>query len=118
MGENDLKYFKKLLEDLREETLEEINNEENIDANENYLPDDNDVASVQYEQSFRIKMTDRNRKFIKKIDKALKKIEDKTYGICEECDNEISIERLKARPVATLCIDCKIESEKEEESAN
>ena len=118
MDKKDLDFFKGLLEDLREKTVKELEEYENIDATENHLPDDNDVASVQYEHSFKIRMAERNRKFLKKIDKALKKIENGTYGICEECDNEISFERLKARPVATLCIECKVELEKEEKSAN
>ena len=118
MDKKDLEYFKGLLEELKIKTAKELEEYENIDATENHLPDDNDVASVQYEQAFKIRMAERNRKFLKKIDKALKKIENGTYGICEECDNEISIERLKARPVATLCIECKVELEKEEKSAN
>jgi len=48
----------------------------------------------------------------------LGKIDDGTYGVCVECDNNITHERLKARPVATLCIECKVDLEKEEKSAN
>jgi len=118
MDTKDLKYFRKLLEDLKAETLKEIEDDQSIDATENHLPDDNDVASVQYEQAFKIRMVERNRKYLKKIDKAISKIDNGTYGICEECDNEITHERLAARPVATLCIECKIELEKEEKSAN
>ena len=118
MDTKDLEYFRKLLEDLKSETLKELEEDQAIDATENHLPDDNDVASVQYEQAFKIRMAERNRKYLKKIDKAISKIDNGTYGICEECDNEISFDRLKARPVATVCIECKIELEKEEKSAN
>jgi len=118
MIKKDLEYFRKVLEDLKLEVLREINGDIAIDATQNHLPDSNDIASVQSEQTFQIRMVERNRKYLKKIDKTLAKIDDGTYGICEECDNEITHERLKARPVATLCIECKVEIEKEEKSAN
>jgi len=120
MNKKDLEYFRKVLEDLKLEVLKEIQEqeEESIDATENHLPDSNDIASVHYEQTFKIRMVDRSRKYLKKIDKTLLKIDDGTYGICEECDNDITHERLKARPVANLCIECKVEIEKEEKSAN
>jgi DnaK suppressor protein len=118
MDKKNLEYFRKILEDLKAETLREIEDDQDIDANENHLPDENDLASVEYEQSFKIRMIERNRKYLKKIDKAIVKIKNGTYGICEECDNDITVERLEARPVATLCIECKIELENEEKSAN
>jgi len=120
MNKKDLEYFRKALEDLKLEVLEEIKDDESeaIDANETHLPDSNDIASIQYEQTFKIRIVERNRKYLKKIDKTLAKIDNGTYGICEECDNEINHERLKARLVANLCIECKVEIEKEEKSAN
>ena len=57
---------------------------------------------------------DRDRNLLKKIEKALKKFEDDAFGICERCEEEISVKRLKVRPVTTLCIDCKEDEEKME----
>ena len=113
MNADKLEYFKQKLLTLKKET-EAIINKDLIDANDSKLPDDNDLASVQYEQGFAIKMRSRNIKYLKKIDKALQSIEDKTYGECLECGNEISFERLDARVVATVCFECKQEIEREE----
>jgi DnaK suppressor protein len=61
-----------------------------------------------------LRLKGRERKLLKKIDQALEKIEGNTYGICEACGEEINIKRLKARPVTTMCIECKTEQEEEE----
>jgi DnaK suppressor protein len=61
-----------------------------------------------------VRIRDRERKLISKIKEALERIEGGTFGICEVCGEEISEERLKARPVTTLCIDCKTEEEEKE----
>jgi len=66
MTKKDLKYFRKLLEELKLEVLKEINGDSPIDANETHLPDSNDIASVQSEQTFQIRMVERNRKYLKK----------------------------------------------------
>ena len=66
--------------------------------------------------SLNVKIQQRNLLFRKKIEDALARIEDGTFGICEECDGEISIGRLKARPTATMCIKCKENEEREESS--
>ena len=63
-----------------------------------------------------LRIRDRERKLISKIDKALDRIEDGTFGICEECGEEITEGRLKARPVTTFCIGCKEEQEKLEKT--
>ncbi|MBN2693180.1 TraR/DksA C4-type zinc finger protein [bacterium] len=117
MDQETLEYFKNALLELLQQTQEELEFMGNPLAEENRLPDDNDIASVQYEQSYQIRMKERNEKYIKKIKKALRRLDDGEYDICEECGNEISIERLKARPVATICIDCKKQMEKEARSA-
>ena len=69
--------------------------------------DPTDRASHEAERSFELRIRDREHKLIKKIKKALERIENKTFGICEVCEEPISLERLKARPVTTQCIDCK-----------
>jgi DnaK suppressor protein len=88
--------------------------EATLDVNE--LPDEIDQASAEYSQSFIFRLRDREKYYLSKIDKALEKIEDGTFGTCEACDDEISTKRLEARPVTTLCIRCKEEQEMEERS--
>ena len=81
--------------------------------NEN-LPDPADRATLESDRNFILRIRDRERKLIGKIKEALERIENGTYGICESCQEEISTKRLKARPVTTLCIDCKKRQEDEE----
>ena len=78
------------------------------------LADVNDQASLESERSFEIRIKDRERKLIGKVQEALKKISDGTYGICESCGEAISMKRLLARPVTSYCIGCKSEMEAEE----
>ncbi|MFA9407913.1 MAG: RNA polymerase-binding protein DksA [Candidatus Dadabacteria bacterium] len=78
------------------------------------FPDPIDRAMTESSTSIELKKRDRERKLISKIQKAIQKTEDKTYGICEICDNEITEDRLLVRPETTLCISCKEEQEKEE----
>ncbi len=80
---------------------------------ENY-PDPTDRASMEAERNFELRIRDRERKLIGKIKDALDRLEDGSYGICDECGEDISEKRLKARPVTTLCIDCKKKQEKDE----
>ena len=78
------------------------------------LPDEIDQASSEYLQSFSLRLRDREKFFLAKIDKALTKIEAGEFGICEVCGEEISVKRLEARPVTTLCIRCKEDQERVE----
>lgn len=80
---------------------------------ENY-PDLSDQASAESEQNFVLRLKGREQKLLKKIDEALERIIDNTYGICESCGEEISRKRLMARPVTTLCIECKTKQEEDE----
>jgi len=80
------------------------------------LLDSGDVATVELNQSFKIRLREREEKLLRKIEDALGRIEGGTYGICEECGEEIEVKRLAARPVTTLCIDCKSRQEAEEKS--
>ncbi len=79
-------------------------------------PDVSDQASAEIDQNFEIRLKERGQKLLKKIDEALDRLANKTYGICERCDGEIPFERLKARPVTTLCIECKTQQEAEEKT--
>jgi RNA polymerase-binding transcription factor len=80
------------------------------------LPDEMDLASSEYLQSFTFRLRGREKTFLKKIDHALAKIESGAFGICETCEEEISLKRLEARPETTLCIRCKEDQEKREKA--
>jgi DnaK suppressor protein len=80
------------------------------------LADEMDLASSEYLQSFTFRLRGREKTFLSKIDHALGRIEAGTFGICEECEEEISLKRLEARPETTLCIRCKEDQEKMEKA--
>ncbi|QPD06357.1 MAG: RNA polymerase-binding transcription factor DksA [Candidatus Nitrospira kreftii] len=80
------------------------------------FPDVSDQASVEVDQNFSMRIRDRERKLLKKIDEALERMDAATYGICERCGGDIPYKRLKARPVTTLCIECKTLQEQEEQA--
>jgi DnaK suppressor protein len=80
------------------------------------FPDPTDRASLEADRNFMLRIRDREHKLIKKIRKALERIENDTFGICELCGEDISIERLKARPVTTQCIECKTKEEAREKA--
>jgi DnaK suppressor protein len=78
------------------------------------LADINDQATLESERSFELRIKDRERKLAGKVQEALKKISDGSYGVCESCGEPIGIKRLQARPVTSFCINCKAEMEAEE----
>lgn len=80
------------------------------------FPDVSDQASAETDQNFSLRIREREQKLLKKIDEALGRLASHTYGICESCGNEIPYKRLKARPVTTLCIECKTSQEEQEKS--
>ena len=116
MKKTELKRFKKLLEEKRVALLENakqtIAEDMTLDAND--LPDEMDLASSEYIQSFTFRLRGREKTFLDKIDLALKKIEDGSFGGCDSCGEEISVKRLEARPETTLCIRCKEDQERVE----
>jgi len=116
MNKKDLKRFKEILQKRRVEILESAvaTKEEGMGFDPNDLPDEVDLASTEAGQSFNLRLRDRERVLLKKIDEALKKIDSDTYGVCEECGEDIGVERLLARPVTDLCVRCKEEQEKKE----
>jgi RNA polymerase-binding transcription factor len=81
------------------------------------FPDPTDRASLESDRNFLLRIRDRERKLLAKIQEALKRIDEGTFGICQECGEEISESRLKARPVATLCVECKRKQERQEKIA-
>ena len=80
------------------------------------FPDVSDQASAETDQNFSLRIREREQRLLKKIDEALGRLASHTYGICESCGNEIPYKRLKARPVTTLCIECKTNQEEQERS--
>lgn len=107
MGDEQRKHFRKLLT-LRKSALLQGGNDAilNLQGTE-ILPDVSDQATREEEVAYKLRERDRERKLIDKIDKAIQRIDNKKYGLCEECGIEIGIKRLEARPTAELCIDCK-----------
>jgi DnaK suppressor protein len=118
LNQKDVKRFKKMLDESKRALLvnarKTLMEESNFDTDD--LPDEIDLASSEYSQSMIFRLRDREKFLLKKIDKALGRIETGNFGICERCEDEISIKRLEARPVTTLCIRCKEEQEKKEKS--
>ena len=116
MRKRELEQFHKLLLEKRIRLLANADRtlREDMVLDKNALPDEMDLATADYNQGLVFRLRDRERSLLGKIDKALKKIDDNEFGICEECEERISIKRLKARPVTTLCIRCKEEQERQE----
>jgi DnaK suppressor protein len=116
MNKAQLKKFRSLLEEKRDEILKKakqtLDEDMTLDADD--LPDEMDLASSEYLQSFTFRLRGREKTFLDKINKALVKIDDGSFGVCEECEEEISLKRLEARPETTLCIRCKEDQERME----
>jgi DnaK suppressor protein len=112
MNKLKLEYFRKVLNNQLEalgkeakQTVNEITHDDEVYA------DWTDVASVETDKTLQLRIRDRERMLMTKIEEAIRRIEDGTFGECERCGEEISEPRLKARPVTTLCIECKSELE-------
>ena len=112
MKKKDLDYFKALLTDQLEELLDHADDTvSGMTSQKENFPDPTDRASLEADRNFMLRIRDREHKLIKKIKKTIDRIEAGTFGICESCGEDIGIERLKARPVTTQCIECKIKEE-------
>ncbi|MDC3187033.1 RNA polymerase-binding protein DksA [Pelagibacteraceae bacterium] len=108
-------YFRQKLVSWKKDLLKESSQTLNNLQNENEAkPDITDRASEEIDRSFELRTRDRERKLINKIDAALKRIEDGSYGYCDETGDPISIKRLEARPVATLSLEAQEMHEKAE----
>jgi len=117
MKKKDIEYFKELLTERLEELLSQADNTvSGMTAQKENFPDPTDRASLEADRNFMLRIRDREHKLIKKIKKALDRIENGTFGICDSCGEDISIKRLKARPVTTQCIDCKTKEEAQEKA--
>ena len=108
-------YFRQKLVNWKQDLLKESSQTLNNLQNENEAkPDITDRASEEIDRSFELRTRDRERKLINKIDAALQRIEDGSYGYCDETGDPISIKRLEARPVATLSLEAQEMHEKAE----
>lgn len=107
--EEQLKSWKTELEDAQSESMHAMHETE-----QTAFPDPTDQASIETDRNFDLRIKDRERRLIRKIEKALTRIHDAEFGLCEGCGGYIGLKRLQARPVTTLCIDCKHEQEQEE----
>jgi DnaK suppressor protein len=116
LKKTDLKRFKDILEEKRLQIIKNAQSTlaEDMTLDANDLPDEMDLASSEYLQSFTFRLRGREKVFLEKIEKALQKIQDNNFGNCEECGEEISFKRLEARPETTLCIRCKEDQERAE----
>jgi DnaK suppressor protein len=113
----EIDFFRNLLnERMRELRSEAGKTVEDMDEDENF-PDPSDRASMESNRNSVLRIRDRERKLIFKIQEALRRLDEGEYGICEECGESIAIERLKARPMTTLCIECKSSQEIAERKA-
>jgi DnaK suppressor protein len=108
MNKNQLAHFQAILDGWRDELMEEVSQTVHTMQDETINhPDPNDRASQETDLSLELRSRDRERKLLKKIAEAVEDIKSGDYGFCENCGVEIGIQRLEARPTATLCIDCK-----------
>ncbi|MFO7666375.1 MAG: RNA polymerase-binding protein DksA [Desulfobacterales bacterium] len=112
MKKKDVEYFRQFLSKRLEELLSQAEDTVSgmTDPKENF-PDPTDRAALEADRNFMLRIRDRESKLIRKIKSALERIENGTFGICETCGGEISVNRLKARPVTSQCIDCKAKEE-------
>ena len=113
MRKQELQSYKKALSDKLmgllgqgEQAVRQMTLEESGD-----LPDPNDRATLETDRTHAFHLQERDQKLIGKIESALRRIDAGTFGVCESCGGNIGAARLKARPVTTLCIDCKTEAE-------
>jgi len=97
------------LEETQQHNMREMHDQELVSH-----PDPADQASEETERNFDLRIQDRERRLIRKIDQALNRVKEGRFGVCDQCGGSISLKRLQARPVTTQCIDCKTEREQEE----
>jgi len=119
MNEKQLSHFRKILAAWKGELSQDIDTTiHSMQDEATVFADPNDRATQESDMALELRNRDRERKLIKKIDETIAKIDAGDYGYCESCGVEIGIERLQARPTATLCIDCKtLEEIKEKQVA-
>ena len=113
MKPEKLQTFRYLLTQKMNELLDEADKTvTDMTTGKENFPDPNDRASLESDRNFELRIRDRERRLIVKIQEAIKRIDEGVFGMCEVCTGPISEKRLLARPVTTLCIDCKTKREK------
>ena len=112
MSESQLKFFKNRLESLADELLQNADETTEHLRRTSLVPDPADRASIEEEHSLELRTRDRERKLLKKIKEAILRIDKKEYGYCQETGEEIGLERLLARPTATLSLEAQQRREK------
>jgi len=115
MDKKELKHFRAKLEAMSQDILNEAEKtlSEMTDQSDNF-PDPADRATAESNRNFELRIRDRERKLLAKIKEAIERLDSGSYGICESCDDDISLKRLEARPVTTLCVKCKTAQEQHE----
>jgi DnaK suppressor protein len=115
MEAKDIQFFRDMLNSMLEDILQkgQATIDDMTETVEVYA-DPADRATAESDRAFTLRLRDRERKLIKKIQQALTRIEEGEFGVCVECGEEIGIARLKARPMTTLCINCKSKQEEDE----
>ncbi|MGD8312002.1 MAG: RNA polymerase-binding protein DksA [Gammaproteobacteria bacterium] len=109
MNEEQEAHFRKILLEWKRSLMEEVDRTvHHMQDDAANFPDPNDRATQESEFSMELRTRDRERKLLKKIDEAIRNLDNEEFGYCEACGVEIGIKRLEARPTATLCIDCKL----------
>lgn len=108
MNAKQLAHFRKMLEAWKAELSQDIDTTlHSMQDEQTVFADPNDRATQESDMALELRNRDRERKLIKKINETIAKIDSGDYGYCESCGVEIGLDRLQARPTATLCIDCK-----------
>ncbi len=117
MDQEQLKYFRNKLEQMSKDLLSEADKtlSEMTDHNDHY-PDPTDRASAESDRNFELRIRDRERKLLAKIKSTIARIDSEDFGVCDDCGDDISLERLEARPVTALCIACKTKQEDDEKA--
>ncbi len=106
--------IRRALERQRADLLEEVGDVLTQHKTPEALPDVSDQASAEEDQRFSMRIMEREQNLLKKVNEALERMKSQTYGICEQCGEDIPYKRLKARPVTTFCIECKTLQEQKE----
>ncbi|SHN62964.1 RNA polymerase-binding protein DksA [Desulfovibrio litoralis] len=119
MDHKDLEYFRNLLTGMIEEAQNKGDSTiEEMTDNAEVFADPADRATMESDRAFTLRIRDRERRLIKKIKEAIQRLDDGSFGVCEDCGEEVGIPRLKARPVTKLCINCKSKQEESENQQN
>jgi DnaK suppressor protein len=117
MDKKQKDYFREKLDNMLNEILSEADKTlSEMTSQSDKYPDPTDRASAESDRSFELRIRDRERKLLAKIKSAIARLDTEDFGVCDSCGDDISDERLEARPVTTLCIACKTKQENHEKT--